>query len=313
MFAVRGIAVSISVFTIVYSTLSLAVATVWRRARRGREKYSNRFMADFLFFIRMSPLLAAILTTIAFILPSFLLFEPRSIQEPIGPVLFTLSLLGTVLALVGVVNAGVALRRSWRAISIWTRAAQTITALAHTPVLRISGSAPAVMATGIVHRRVVLSDRAQSVLNASELRLALRHELAHLRRNDNLKKLLMRLVAFPGMRALETAWSQATELAADDAAVSGPDEALDLAAALIKLSRFTMPPADLSAALIHSPASAMTTRVERLIAWDEIHTPAPRYSLRFVLAGISATATVLIVTYSHLLVQAHAITEWLVR
>ncbi len=313
MFAVRGIAVSFSVFTIMYSALSMAVAAIWHKACPGQKQYPNHFTADLLFFVRMSPLLAAILTTVALILPSFLLLEPRSIQEPIGPVLFTLSLAGTVLALIGVVNAAVALRQSWRAISIWTRAAQTITALAQTPVLRIFGSVPALTATGIVRRRVLLSDKAQSVLNASELHLALRHELAHLSRYDNLKKLLLRLVAFPGMRDLETAWLQASELAADDAAISGPDEALDLAGAIIKLSRFTTPPADLSAALIHSPASAMTTRVERLIAWGEIPAPAPRYSLWVVLAGISATATVLIVTYSHLLVQVHAMTEWLVR
>ena len=63
------------------------------------------------------------------------------------------------------------------------------------------------------------------------------HEIAHVRRRDNLKKLLLRFVAFPRMAGLEAAWIEATEMAADDAAVLNASEALDLAAALLKLSR----------------------------------------------------------------------------
>ena len=76
-----------------------------------------------------------------------------------------------------------------------------------------------------------------------------------MRRRDNLKKLLLRFVAFPGMAGLEAAWLEATEMAADDAAVSNAGEALDLAAALIKLSRLgpVEAPVDLTAALVHSP------------------------------------------------------------
>ena len=39
------------------------------------------------------------------------------------------------------------------------------------------------------------------------------------------------------MAKLESAWSEAAELAADDAAVSNLNDAVDLAAALVKLSR----------------------------------------------------------------------------
>ena len=51
---------------------------------------------------------------------------------------------------------------------------------------------------------------------------------------DNLKKLVFRFCPFPGMAGLESAWSQAAELAADDAAVSNLNDAVDLAAALVK-------------------------------------------------------------------------------
>ena len=126
-------------------------------------------------------------------------------------------------------------------------------------------------ATGIVRPQVLLSSAAEFVLNTNELQTALNHEVAHVRRRDNLKKLLLRFVAFPGMSGLETAWFEATEMAADDAAVSNAGDALDLAAAIIKLSRLgpVEPSVDLTAALVHSPASAMNARVERLITWSE--------------------------------------------
>ena len=54
---------------------------------------------------------------------------------------------------------------------------------------------------------------------------------------DNLKKVLISATPFPWMNGLEKSWRGAAELAADDAAVQNRQEALDLAAALIKLSR----------------------------------------------------------------------------
>lgn len=54
---------------------------------------------------------------------------------------------------------------------------------------------------------------------------------------DNLKKLVFRFCFFPGMAKLESAWSQVAELAADDAAVSNMDDAVNLASALVKVSR----------------------------------------------------------------------------
>ncbi len=171
-------------------------------------------------------------------------------------------------------------------------------------------------AAGIVHPRVLLSGAAESMLTGNELQTALNHEIAHVRRRDNLKKLLLRFVAFPGMSALEAAWLEATEMAADDAAVSNASQALDLAAALIKLSRLgpAEPLADLTAALVHSPASVMNARVERLIAWSDDRLVLPqRFFPWYGLGAALATVAVFAVTYSPLLAQVHTATEWLVR
>jgi Zn-dependent protease with chaperone function len=316
MFAARGIAVSFSVFVMLYGILSLAVIVVWRRIRTHSQRHPVRRVADLLFALRMFPLVTAAIITAAFTVPSFLLLEPRAIDEPLGGIPLVLGLCGAGLGIFGIVNAGIALRKASRTVSTWTSAAQAIESFAPVPVLRISQAIPAMIAAGIVHPKVLLSGAAESLLSANELQTALNHEIAHVRRRDNLKKLLLRFVAFPGMRNLETAWLEATEMAADDAAVSNPSEALDLAAALIKLSRLSPvePLADLTAALMHSPVSVMNARVARLIAWsDERLVPAQRFSLGYALSATIAATAVFAGTYSQLLVHVHTATEWLVR
>jgi Zn-dependent protease with chaperone function len=161
-----------------------------------------------------------------------------------------------------------------------------------------------------------MSDAVEAVLNASELQSALRHELAHVRRRDNLKKLLLRFVGFPGMDALEVAWLQATEMAADDAAVSTASQALDLAAALIKLSRLsTLPPApDIATTLVHAPLASVNARIERLIAWNgQQKKPTLAISPLYTVCVMVTTVAAVAVTYSQALVRVHTATEWLVR
>jgi hypothetical protein len=74
------------------------------------------------------------------------------------------------------------------------------------------------------------------------------------------------------------------------------------------------PPAELTTALVHSPAESLNVRVERLIAWTERRqSPAKVFSLRYAVCTAVAVVITLGVTYSELLVRVHAATEWLVR
>jgi Zn-dependent protease with chaperone function len=325
MFAVRGIAIALSVFVIVYSVLSIVVCLGWRSVWRKSQKRPARHIADLLFAWRMFPLATAAAVTAAFTVPSFLLLEPRAIDEPLGGIPLALGICGAGLGILGVLNAGLALRRVSRIVARWTRAAQPVDSCAPVPVLRISPVAPVTIlptmtAAGIVRPRVLLSATAESVLTAGELRAALNHEIAHVNRRDNLKKLLLRFVVFPGMASLEAAWLEATEMAADDAAVSNASEALDLAAALIKLSRLGpvefgfVDPAILTTALLQSPAAAVNARVARLIAWSDERLESPRrFSPWYGLGAAAATVALFAVTYTQLLVHVHTATEWLVR
>ena len=323
MFALRGIAVALSAFVLVYGALSLGVGLCWRAGWARAQRPPVRRGPDLLFAWRMFPLIAAAVITAAFTVPSFLLLEPRAIDEPLGGIPLMLGICAVGLGIFGAMNAAVALRRVSRVVQKWTGAAQPIESSAPIPVLRISAGAPpsdtnlpAMTVAGIVRPRVLLSSAVEAVLTAGELQAALNHEVVHVRRRDNLKKLMLRCVAFPGMAGLESAWLEATEMAADDAAVSNVSEALDLAAALIKLSRFG--PADtganLTAALVHRPVSAMNARVTRLITWTDdrlasSYKLSPWYGIGAALAVIAVFA----VTYSQLLVRVHTATEWLVR
>ncbi len=317
MFAARLVAVSFSAFVLVYSGLSLAVSCGWRKFWLYSRKYPVRRSADLLFGLRMFPLLAAAAVTLAFTVPSFVLLEPRAIEEPIGIAPLLLGLCGLMLAAFGVWNAARALKTASRAITSWMSEAKLVESRGKVPVVRISQVVPALTAAGILKPRILMSGAAEFLLTEKELQTAVRHELAHVRRRDNLKKLLLRLVGFPGMAGLEAAWLEATELAADDAAVFNAGEALDLAAALIKLSRLAPSEVevDLTAALVHSPAAVMNVRVERLIAWNEERRVPTRsgYSLWCVAGAALAMVAGFAVTYSALLVRVHSATEWLVR
>jgi Zn-dependent protease with chaperone function len=316
VFALRGVAVSFSVFVMVYCALSLAVCFSWHSFWAHIQRRPARGVADWLFTLRIFPLAGAALVTAVFTVPSFVLLEPRSIQEPVGEIPLALGTFGAALGIIGIVNALLALRRASETISQWTRQAEPIEASTSIPVLRIARTVPAMIAAGIVRPKVLVSGAAESMLSVNEMRSALNHEVAHVRRRDNLKKLLLRFVAFPGMKTLEVAWMEASEMAADDAAVASAGEALDLAAALIKLSRLgpVESPVDLTAALVHSPASVVNARVERLIAWSEERCASERgRSLWLGVGAALATVAAFAITYSQLLVHVHTATEWLVR
>jgi len=314
MFALRGVAISISVFVLVYGALSIVIASSWRIMLPACTRMSGRRSAQVLFLLRLSPVICAWSITAIFAVPSFLLLEPRFVAEPLGGISLMGTLCGSVIVILGCLRAARSMLESSRFIRTWTRGALQIHRRGGLSILKIPAIAPAMTIAGIVRPSILVSDMAISSLTAAEYQVALRHEFAHLRGRDNLKKLLLHLVCFPGMRELERAWMRASEIAADESAVEGAGDALDLASALLKLSRLGCCSAPkLTTALLENPISVVQARVEHLLACDGRPDPLLRKSRWYIFSAALAGSAMLVVTYGRLLVEMHAATEWLMR
>ena len=307
MFEARCIIVSLACFFLLYSALSAFVCLGWNLfCHRLRERPS-----DLLFALRIMPMVVSVSVTLGFVVPSFLLLEPRSIYEPLGAVLVTLGLCCLSLLVWGLCRGVIAQVKTSHALAAWLTGASRIEMRTRVPVFRTDTDLPAVIVSGVWKPRILVSDAALSLLTPAELRTALKHETAHVRYFDNLRKLLFRFSAFPGMARLEAAWSEAAEMAADDAAVSNFTDALDLASALIKLSRLS--PIQVSPHLTTALLSnSLPLRLERLFAWHKKRRTEDRPK-RSLYALLVVTMIVLVSTYPDLLLRVHAVTEWLVR
>jgi len=319
MFALRGIAVSLTFFVLVYCLLSALVAAAWRSLRWLHVREQG--LAALLFAFRVLPLAAGVVITSAFVVPSFQLLEPRSmdIDEGMGAVPLALGVCALSLIACGSFRVFAAQTRTSRMVARWLEGAHPLKvdaaarADAQTVTFPSRCEAPPLTLVGIRRPRVLVSESTVALLSQDELQVALKHELAHVRSRDNLKKLVLRFCPFPGMAGLECAWSQAAELAADDAAVSRLDEAVDLAAALVKLSRL-VPVEATPLCTVGFVTGSISARVERLLSWDETDQGrAMRIRTWYVVPSVAALLLCVFATYGPALSLTHEVTEWLVR
>ena len=312
MFAARCIGISLAGFVLLYAPLSAAIGLGWKPLWRGIRPQTARGSANLLAALRLAPLALAVIFTLLFTLPSFLILEPRATDEPLGTAPVLLGLCCLMLLAGGIFRTALAQIRTGQALMAWLADSSVVEAGKPVPVFRTNASAPGITLAGVREPKVLVSEAVLSVLTAQELRTALEHEVAHVRSHDNLKRLLFRLAVFPGLKKLEDAWAEQAELAADDAAVSNPMEALDLAAALIKVSRLDFQAIGLTTGLLHS-STALRLRVQRLSAWKRIRLARTSLLNRLLLFPAAAIFLATIVTYGSALSGLHALTEWLVR
>ena len=311
MFALRGIAVSLTFFVLVYCLLSAVVALSWRSLKLLRA--TEKSVAGLLFALRVLPLVISVLITFAFVIPSFQLLEPRSINEGMGTMPLALGSCALLLIGFGSFRVITAQTRTSRVVARWLEGAQPLDSGAQTVTLQSRRESPPLTLVGVHHPRVLVSESTVALLNQDELHIALKHELAHMQSRDNLKKLLFRFCPFPGMAKLESAWSQAAELAADDAAVADLSDAVDLAAALVKLSRL-VPVEAAPICTVGFVTGSIRARVARLLAWDETVKFQPtRIRPGYVISTSLVALFCIFATYSSTLALTHEVTEWLVR
>ena len=311
MFALRETAVSLTFFVLSYCLLSALVAVAWRSLKLWRA--TEKSPAALLFTLRVLPLAASVIITVAFVVPSFQLLEPRSIDEGLGTMPLVFGICALVLIAWGFFRVVVAHTKASRVVARWLEGARPLNADPQSVTFRSSGEAPPLTLVGVRRPRVLVSESTVAVLTHDELHIALKHEHAHMHARDNLKKLVFRFCPFPGMATLESAWSYAAELAADDAAVSNLDDALDLAAALVKLSRL-LPVEAAPICTVGFVTGSVGARVARLLAWDEAGKAQPtRLRSWHLIPLVLVTLSCVFITYGHALALTHEATEWLVR
>jgi Zn-dependent protease with chaperone function len=314
VFILREIAVSLTFFVLLYSLVSALVALGWRALSFLRA--ANKSMETLLFASRILPLAAAVFFTCAFVVPSFQLLEPRSINEGVGAAPLALGLCALSLTALGSFRIRTVQSRTAQVVNRWLEGARPLRDFAslHILALKSSQDAPPLTLVGVRKPRVLVSKSTIDLLSKDELQIAVKHEIAHMQSRDNFKKLLFRFCPFPGMAKLESSWSQAAELAADDAAVSNQGDAVDLAAALVKLSRL-LPTEAAPACTVGFVTGSISTRVARLLAWDGTSaSKSESLPIAIVIPSLLLSVGVFaILTYGPVLTVTHEVTEWLVR
>jgi hypothetical protein len=311
IFDLRGLLTSLGFFGVLYCLLSLLMVCVWRGANLLRGM-SARSSASFLFGLRIFPLVASAVVTVAFAIPAFLLLESGVVDEDLGTLAF--SVCTVFLLAAGLLRVVTARARTARVVEDWMEDSSILNADATVPMYQAKAGVPLLLLVGVRRSKVLISDTTVALLSSDELRVSVRHEVEHSRSRDNLRKLIVHCLPFPGMAGLERAWQEAAELAADDAAVSSRSEALDLAAALVKLS--ALAPVQAAPAFTTGLADASASvqlRVERLLDWNEGQIGGPRSYWWYFLPVIFATAACAVANYSQALSLTHRLTEWFVR
>src|SRR5271170_1313382 len=126
MFALREIAVSLTFFVLFYCLLSALVAIAWRSLKPL--DVAQRSVAALLFGLRVLPLLASVVITLAFVVPSFQLLEPRSmnINEGVGAKPLALGVCALLLIAYGCFRVIAAQTRTTRVVTRWLEGARPL-------------------------------------------------------------------------------------------------------------------------------------------------------------------------------------------
>jgi Zn-dependent protease with chaperone function len=315
------------------ASATVAAAGIGRLSKRLLWRCSARTRAEILFVMRIGPPVIAIVAIAAFMIPSYLIYEPHATQEVVSwklATLATLSAVGVALA----VSRGM---RSWLATRSLLRewhASSTSIQLdgIDVPTFVFRHSFPIIAVVGALRPRLFVADQVLESLSQEELTAAIAHECGHLAAHDNFKRSVMRisraaLLPIPCGRSLDRAWSDASESAADEhAAQRSSLVALNLASALVRIAKMIpkgqhqIMPASVSAFLAaNEDAPRVKVRVRRLVelaATDprQLVSGAPLIRLMpWLVLTTVAMAGISIESRPQVLAGVHACVEQVVR
>jgi Zn-dependent protease with chaperone function len=279
MYEFLGITLVLALLLTINATATMIAAGVGRLSKPLLWKCSARTRAEILFVMRIGPPVIAIVAIAAFMIPSYLTYEPHTTDEFVSwklGALATLSAIGVGLAIWRGLRSWLATRSLLRN---WLAAATPIELEdINVPTFVLQHSFPIIAVVGAFRPRLFIATHVLESLSEEELAAALAHEYGHLAALDNFKRSIMRvsraaLLIIPCGRSLDRAWSEASESAADEhAAQKSSLVALNLASALVRIAKMIptgqrqVMPAAVSAFLVGSEDSpGVKVRVRRLV------------------------------------------------
>lgn len=333
MYEFLGITLVLALLLTINATATVASAGLGRVSTRLLWKCSARTRAEILFVMRIGPPALAIVAIGAFMIPSYLKYEPHTTEE------FVSWKLGTLAALSAI---GVALA-IWRGIRSWlaTRSLLKEWLAASTPIRLDAINVPAyvlrhtfpiIAVVGALRPRLFIAGQVLESLSEEELTAAIAHEYGHLAAYDNFKRSMMRisraaLLLIPCGRWLDRAWSEASESAADEhAAQRSSVVALNLASALVRIAKMIpkgqqqIMPASVSAFLAgNEDTPRVKARVRRLVelaATDRRMLASNAPLVRFVpwmILTVIVVVSITIESRPQVLAAVHGVVEHVVR
>jgi Zn-dependent protease with chaperone function len=326
MYLLLGISILLAALLSFNSLASLTASVIWRLLGRHTRYWPAATQASILFLLRIVPAVAGLACLVLLIIPAYVQHEPRSTAEAVS---YKLALIAFVSA------AGIALAIV-RGIASW-RATTRLTAdwLSHgrrilipgidIPCYEIHHHFPVIAIVGILRPRLFIASQIFEKLQPEEISSAVAHEVGHLIAQDNLKRGLLRacrdvLLIIPCGRTLDSQWSKASEVAADEYAASrGQRVALDLASALVKIARMipsgARPAMPAGVFLIGEEPGGIKARVSRLVQLAGAEQKPARWELRMPATAlwfslVSATVILLLsATHTSTLATVHSLIE----
>ncbi|HJP95178.1 MAG TPA: M56 family metallopeptidase [Pyrinomonadaceae bacterium] len=244
MYAFLGITLGLALLLTINATATMLAASVARLYKPMLRRCSARTRAEIFFVMRIGPPVIAIITIAAFMIPSYLVYEPHTTGEFVS---WKLGALATLSA----IGVGLAIWRGFRSwfatrslLKDWLTSATPIELNGlDLPAYVVQHSFPIIAVVGAVRPRLFIASHVLESLSEEELIAAIAHEYGHLAARDNFKRSVMRvsraaLLIIPCGRSLDRAWSEASESAADEhAAQQSSLIALNLASALVRIAR----------------------------------------------------------------------------
>jgi hypothetical protein len=235
--------------------------------------------ATALFRLRTGPIAFGAIWAFGIVLPTFLWFEPRGTMETVGRALTGTAVFGAALLLVilwRMLRAWLATRRL---TDSWLRRARLVTDLGGgLRAFAVDEAFPLVAVAGVLRPRLFIAEQVLRQCSLHEVRAMIAHEAAHVRRRDNLKRLLVRVCADLRGRPwlLQEDWHEATEEAADASALARePHLRADLAQALVRVARLAVPRDLAASASAFYLGGSIEPRIRRIMDASPFEEPQP--------------------------------------